>query len=472
MNGKWWLGMVSMLTALSASAFDLEAPFTDPLRTLPKIIETGDVLPGDTGHAPCPVNKDFALPLALSEAVDLALCNNPQIKATWAAIKVQAGQVGEARAAYLPTLSLTTSRMETRTTYPGLNTSTMETYGQMMYGTLAWRLFDFGGRAANRKSANSLLVAAIATHDASLQKTLATVVQSYFNAQTAKATLFSKEQDETIARKTLESAQRREDRGEVSRSDTLQAMTALAKAALEKSRAAGDYQKSLSVLVYAIGVSQQVQLILSDDIRDKGVPEVKDLASWLDIAKKEHPAIIAAQAQLESARQKIISTHAEGLPTVDVSANYYKNGYPGQGLSSTPSNVNTVGISVTIPLFEGFARTYKIRGAEAQAEQKEAELRDTENNILMEVVKAYADAVSSLQNLQASETLLNAAQESLNTSQRKYDKGAADILEILHTQAALADAQLERIRCVAEWRSARLSLLANAGLMGRDALQP
>ena len=90
----------------------------------------------------------------------------------------------------------------------------------------------------------------------------------------------------------------------------------------------------------------------------------------------------------------------------------------------------------------------------------------------MEVGKAYADAVSSLQNLQASETLLIAAQDSLNTSQRKYDKGAADILEMLHTQAALADAQQERIRCIAEWRSARLSLLANAGMMGREALLP
>ena len=472
MNGKLWLGMVSMLVALSASAFDLEAPFTDPLQTLPKVIETGDILPGDAGPVPCPVNKDFSLPLVLSEAVDMALCNNPQIKATWASIKIQAGLVGEARAAYLPTLSYTASRMRTRTTYPGFNDSTTKTYGHAMYSTLAWRLFDFGGRAANRESANSLLVAAIATHDASLQKTLASVVQSYFNAQTAKATLLSKVQAEMIARKTLESAQRREDRGDVSRSDTLQAMTALAKATLEKSRATGDYQKSLSVLINVIGVSQQIQIILSDDIRDKDAVAVKDLASWLDIAKKVHPAIIAAQAQLESAKQKITSTRAEGLPTVDVSANYNKNGYPGQGLSSTTTIVNTLGISVTIPLFEGLSRTYKIRGAEAQAEQKEADLQDTDNNIQMEVVKAYADAVSSLQNLQASETLLNAAQDSLNTSQRKYDKGAADILEMLHTQAALADAQQERIRCIAEWRSARLSLLANAGMMGREALLP
>jgi len=127
---------------------------------------------------------------------------------------------------------------------------------------------------------------------------------------------------------------------------------------------------------------------------------------------------------------------------------------------------------LTVPLFDGFSTTYKIRGAEAQVEQSEAQLLDTEHQILMEVVKAHADASASLLNLQASETLLAAAQDALGVSKRKFERGAADILEILNTQSALADAQQERIRSLAEWRSARLRLLANAGLMGRTSLEP
>jgi len=38
---------------------------------------------------------------------------------------------------------------------------------------------------------------------------------------------------------------------------------------------------------------------------------------------------------------------------------------------------------------------------------------------------------------------------------------------MLNAQTALADAELERIRALGEWRSARLRLLANAGEMGR-----
>ncbi|MGD0961814.1 MAG: TolC family protein, partial [Methylomonas sp.] len=109
--------------------------------------------------------------------------------------------------------------------------------------------------------------------------------------------------------------------------------------------------------------------------------------------------------------------------------------------------------------------------AQAQAEQSAAQLADTEQQTLMEVVKAYADATSSLQNLESSTALLKAAQEALDSSQRRYDKGAADILEMLNTQTALADAGQERIKTVAEWRSARLRLLASSGVLGRDRIE-
>jgi outer membrane protein len=459
-------------SALPASAFDLAAPFQDPLQILPSIIESGVTLPGDIMPMPCPANKDFATPLALNEAVDLALCNNPQIRAAWAGIKVQAGALGEARAAYLPTLTGTVNHLQTHTSYPGSIVGATNTEGKTIYATLAWRLFDFGGREANRESANDLLVAAIASHDATLQKNLSEVVQAYFDAQTAKASWQAKEKTEEIDQSTLDTAQRRETHGAASHSDVLQAKTALAKATLDKNRAAGSYQKALSVLVYTLGVPPQTRILLADDLKDSTQLDAKDLEAWLAIAEKSHPAILAARAQWESAKHKITSVRSDGLPTVDFSSNFYQNGYPGQGLAPTQSRQTTAGISLSIPFFDGFSRTYKIRGAEAQAEQKEAELQDTEHNTLMEVVKTYADAVSFLQNLQASETLLNAAQESLAASKRKYEKGAADILEILNTQAALADAMQERIHCLSDWRSARLRLLASAGVMGRAALNP
>jgi len=451
---------------------DVAAPFQDPLQTAPEVVEKGVTLPGDAAPVPCPVSKDFAKPLALIEAVDIALCNNAQIKAAWANIKVQAAAVGQARAAYLPTTSGTVSYLNDHTSYPGTNVNATSNNRHTVYGSLVWRLFDFGGREANREAANWSLTAALASHDAVLQNTLAGVIQAYFDAQTGKAAWQSKQQIEELAKSTLDTAKRREDKGEAGRSDTLQATTALARAALDKNRAMGDYRKAISVLVYAMGVPTHTALTLADDVEDVSGQAIKDLDEWLETAQQQHPAILATRAQLEAAKNKVMATRSAGLPTLDFAGYYYQNGRPGQGLTLTQTQERTLGVMLTVPLFDGFSTTYKIRGAEAQVEQSEAQLLDTEHQILMEVVKAHADASASLLNLQASETLLAAAQDALGVSKRKFEKDAADILEILNTQSALADAQQERIRSLAEWRSARLRLLANAGLMGRNAVEP
>ena len=444
----------------------------DPLRTLPPIIANGDTLPNDQSPVLCPVQKDFKEVLVLPEAIDIALCNNPQLRSTWVEIKYRAAQLGEARSTYLPTISATATDQKTRTNYPGtLYLPDSKVGGQSYTGTANLRLFDFGGRSASVKSANSLLTASIASHNAAIQKTLVDLIQCYFDAQTAKATWEAKKESTDFARSTLATANRKADHGAVSRSDVLQATTAFAKAALDTNRALGDYRRTLAMLVYTMGISPNTEVQIATDDHDQVKLKTRDLNEWFAITSESHPAILAARAQMESAKQQIVSTKSDGLPTLDFSYNYYQNGYPDQGLSAVNSHVSTLGVTLTIPIFEGYARTYKIRGAEAQAEQAEAQLLDTEHNILAEVVKAHADALSSLDNLESSESLLIIAKDSVESSERRYGKGAADIVELLTTQAALADAVQERIRCLSEWRSARLRLLASAGLMGRDLLR-
>jgi len=465
-----FLAAVMLVSARDASAIDFPDVIADPLLARPPKLGTGIMLPDDEMPLSCPVSKDFTSSLALGEAVDIALCNNPQIKMAWAAIKVQSAAVGEARAAYLPTVSATVNRLRNHTTYPGSDVASTSMEGTTIYGSLSWRLFDFGGRAANRISANKLLDAALTSHDATLQKTLAAIVQTYFEAMTAQAALTAKNETVRIAEATLNAVNKREAKGVSSQNDTLQANTALAREALGQQRAQGDYRKALAVLVQLMGMPANTQVILPDVTDDLSADAAKSLDLWLADAEQRHPAILAARAQRDAAGDRVVVARSEGLPTVDFTANYYENGYPGQGLQSTKTQVSTVGFTLTIPVFDGFSRTYKIRGAQAQVEQREAELQDTEHQVLAEIVKAHADAVSSLGNLQSSDALLKAAQASLASSMRRYDKGAADVLELLNAQSALAEARQERVRCIDEWRSARLRLMANAGALDRASI--
>lgn len=464
-------------TTVAAGPIDsLRAAWSDPLATRPAVLDHGHPLPGDESILGCSATSLGDVPLSLERAVDLALCTNPKVKNTWLGIKVQAAALGMVEAAYLPTVSANLGRERSATGYPDSPAPASTVSGNTAYASLNWRLFDFGGRAAERESANLLLVSAIETHDAMLQKVMEDTIQAYFDAQSARATWQAKEEGEHIASATLASAQRREGHGALAHGDTLQAAAAHAHTSLDRNRALGDYLKACAVLVYMMGIPPDSEILLADidPVVDASplMPHYSrvDLAAWLEEVRRTHPSIMAARSQWDAARATLRSTQASGRPTIDFAANYYRNGYPNQSISGVGSHVRTVGVSISFPIFSGFSYTYKVRQAAALAEQRETNVLETEHDILTDLVKAYSDARSALESLDASALLLAAAQEALVSSQRKYDRGATDITEILNAQKELSDAKNERVRAINDWRSARLRLMAAAGQLGRKQL--
>ena len=474
-NAKAWCCVPAILIPVLVSpAVALAVPdiLKDPLGAQPTRLHMGALLP-DGSFIASPSTADLSQTLELESAIDIALCNNPQIRSAWAAIKIQAGVLGEARAAYLPSMKVSISRLGNWTSNSTL-TGEADSFrlGNQVYGSLTWRLLDFGERRANNKAASLLLLAALAAHDASLQKTMAGVIQAYFDAMTAQSQYISRKKMADIAERVHAATKRREERGAAPLSDTLQALTALARARVNESRAQGDFNKSLSLLGQAMGLAPGTVLLLPQRLELYRVDDVKELKSWLRKAEEQHPAIRQARAKLASDKAKISVVRSEGLPSLDATAYISMNGYPNQGLSFNNQSVKVAGVTLNLPIFEGFGRTYKILGAKAQVEQSDAQLQDTTNQVLTEVVKAHADALTSLGTLRATDRLMEAATLGLRSSLRRYERHAADILEVLNSQSSLADAEQERIRAVAEWRSARLRLLANSGLLGlADLLQ-
>lgn len=464
--------LAALLLFLPSLARSFEIPyfFTDPLRTLPDVVNKGVVLPGDTSPFPGQTQKDFSRQLTLAESVDLALSNNQKVKSAWADIKLQAASLGEAYSAYLPTINVFLNWTKDEIRYSDSRYTSIDMNRYTIQASSTWKIADFGGRAANRRSAEFLLAASVASHDAALQEALGGVIQAYFGAVTANAALKAKTIDEQIAKDTLNSAKVREAKGVVSQSDTLRAATALAKATLEMNRAHGDYKKAVAVLGHYLGLTGYTEISLPHELDSHGEAENKELRFWLDKAISTHPSIVAARKQLDAAKQQVTVAKSSGMPSINFNANYYQNTRPGEAVTPSGARETTLTAALSIPIFDGFGSTYKLRGAQAQMEQKASSLADMEQQIAMTIVKAHADASSALKNLESSSDLLRSAQNALIVSQRKYEKGAADITELLSTQSALADAWQERVRCLAEWHSARLQLLTSAGQMGRFAV--
>lgn len=450
--------------------------WADPLRSEPDVLTQGARQPGGETPLACPPMPSADLPLSLMDAVQLALCGNPRVQQAWVAIKTQAAALGQARSSYLPKLNASVRHLSDTTwaitrTDGGDQTSSTERRGVSTSVTLVWRLLDFGARGSNVEAANDLLAAALAAHDAALQQTMAAVIQAYFDVQAAQASLTGRQKSLEVAGSTFDAARRKETAGPGSTSETLQAQTAKVRATLELVRAEGSLAQAKVVLANAMSVRTDTEIRLPA-LEAPETPQLgQALGAWLDEAQAQHPSIAAARKQEAAARAQADAVRADGLPSLDVVASYYRNGRPEQGLSGVPTRERQIGVVVNIPLFEGFERTYRVRIAQAQIEQRKAELRDVEQRVAMEVAQGYAAVTAALRGLEESELLLQTATASQASSQRRYAHGVADVLEVLNTQQAQADAQQQRTRSLADWYSARLRMATAVGKLGMEELE-
>ncbi|WP_366887859.1 TolC family protein, partial [Streptomyces sp. NPDC005476] len=127
---------------------------------------------------------------------------------------------------------------------------------------------------------------------------------------------------------------------------------------------------------------------------------------------------------------------------------------------------NSIGIQISIPLFEGFASGYRIAEAKAQADAQEADVRNTELQVSLDVWKSYQSLQTDTANLDNSQHLLDTALHSLDIARGRYKAGVGTFTDLLNAQSALADARRQRVLAVSKWRTARLKLAESLGRLG------
>nr|WP_183379069.1 MULTISPECIES: TolC family protein [unclassified Herbaspirillum] len=420
-----------------------------------------------------PVGK----PLTLKEAIERSLCNNPKTREAWATVKIQTANVGIAKAAYLPTVSSTWQaiRDNSRTTISGFpDLSSRQTASERSASvSLSWLLYDFGGRSAALNNASELLAAAQANHEAALQSTFMTAAKDFYAAQAAYGGLIAANDIEQSAKDSFKAASGRVDKGVAPISDQLQAQTVYAQAVFSRTKAEGDWEVALGTLMSDLDLDPNLPIDLPDVT--EGVVTPSEFRQSLDDlildAKQTHPNVRAAQAQLNAALEKVRQVVAEGLPQVSMTGKYSWNNQPvspslGQpGLPSTASD-RYIGVQLTMPIFEGFARTYQVRQAEAQAELARATLEEARQKVGLDVWSSEHALRTATENVGNSATLLDIAQRSFDASLHRYLAGVGNILELLNSQAALAGAKKQRIQSLTDWRTARLQLAATLGKLG------
>ncbi|CAB3746095.1 TolC family protein [Paraburkholderia humisilvae] len=464
--------LVTVTTPLTAGAFD--------------VFRTEGGIPPTAGGSivPSPAFCQFGTPgnpLQLHEAVERALCDNPKTRQAWADVKAQAAAVGVARAAYLPNITgnwqgVRDDSVTDVENHPNLSSASLSTIRTESV-SLTWTLYDFGARSAALANAVALLEGARATQDATLQTTFIDVTKDYYAAQAASGALTAARDVERMANDSLMAAQVRVEKGMAPISDALQAQTAHEQAEINVIKSEGTLQTALGTLANDMDLLPNSPIVLP--AVDTGTQPDEAFSDSIDdlieLTRRTHPSVLAAQSKLDAAESKVAQTRAEGLPTFSLVSKYSRNNQPaslGLGITEFPATGREwyVGFQLSIPFFEGFGRIYQVRQAEAQVELQRETVNEARQQAALDVWTAYQALRTSMDTLKKDAALLDIAQRSFFVSQRRYKGGVGNILELLSAQTTLANAEQQRIQGLTDWRAARLHLAGSLGRLGFDDL--
>lgn len=460
------------------SGFALAEETSDPFNTeamlppKPALHQDGAV--GDPCAEPMPKDTLNRVPgqklLGLLDVVNLALCNNPQTRVAWASSRVQAAQVGVSKASYLPTAALSataTHNLSGSTTGVNLSRSTTSVDQSNIDVTLSYLLYDFGSRAANLENARQLLAAASATQDSTVQAVFLAAVQAFYQAQATYAALDAALESERAAKESFAAAEARYNAGSATPADKLQAQTAYSQATLNRITIEGNQKNAQGALANVLGLdaNRNVSLATANTMAIPNSFE-GDINALIEEARQRRPDLQAAASQVKAAEASADAARAAGRPSISLTAS--ANQYNIAGINSHGS---LVGINLSVPIFSGYATTYRVRAAEAQVDVRNGQLEQLRLQVALDVWTAYQHLTTATQSLRTTADLLNSAEQSARVALGRYKAGVGSILDVLNAQSALASARQQRIQSTFDWNINRATLAQAMGSLDASLLQ-
>jgi outer membrane protein TolC len=153
-------------------------------------------------------------------------------------------------------------------------------------------------------------------------------------------------------------------------------------------------------------------------------------------------------------------------PTVALSSNYTRISQSNKfnffgGAKWFPSS--SIGLNVSIPIFDGFARAARIEQARLRLQQTENDIENLKNTINRDVSQGLNDYRTALQTLDNQKRNVDLAQLVYNQAKLKYEQGLGSTLEITSAQNDLNIAQSNYILALYDAINAKVDFLKATG---------
>jgi outer membrane protein TolC len=383
----------------------------------------------------------------------------PELRASRAAVEAAQGRVDQARVALRPTVSVSATAGVGSTPQRACTGDPTMTCGGFfdpsastgLGAQASWRIWDFGQTRVNIRAAELSAEAAAATIGTSTLDIRTNVEVAYLEAvarqrlvAVAEATVKSEEIHLDQARKFV-AAQAK---------DPIEVAQAQSRAANARSTLA-QTQSSLAIALANLRAAIGWLDAARSPVPDPSWPtppdqEPPNLATLVETSRQHRPELVQLEKQIGAAEANLTAAEYERRPTLSAVASTQW----GPDTSDwTPEPSWSAGITLSWQLFDGGRSRADQRVARANVTSAQAQRDAVLVSLTAQLELARAQIVANRVNVEASNEAVTAARAQLKLAEARYTQGLGSQIELADAQTAVTTAEGNLVQ--AQWQLAQ-----------------
>lgn len=422
------------------------------------------------GRGPgAPVRSAPPLRLGLEEAVRRAVTLNDEVLIARAEEARVRGLETEVRSRSLPELTADfgyTRNIQRPVIFfnaeEGVQQVSIGNDNEYAFGlTLRQPLIDFSLGPARRAAGLSRRSTAATVEAARTSVALAARVD-YYTVLLDEALLDVQERALAQARDRLAEVEQRHRAGTASDFDLLTAQVEVDNIRPELIEARNRLEQDRDGLKRTLALPLDRELVLTDSLRPmpEGVPEAP-----VEQALAERADVDAQRIRVDLQQANLDAEEGGAWPSFDLVANFSRRASSDEFLPAERDYTQSAsaGISMSLPIFDGRARSGRVQQAEAARDRERYRLERLEADVRLEVQQAERALAAARERVAASEANVTRAERALEIAQTRFQNGLSTQVELNDAELAATRARTNHARALYDVHVARARLMAAIG---------
>ena len=401
--------------------------------------------------------------LSLNDCINIAIENNPSIKASIYNEEIYKSEIGQAWANYFPSISLGFEVSRSGNKYSHTNNLP---YGyRSMYTTMGYvpsvsadmLLFDFGKTKASADMAKNLYKASKEDTKENINTVIYDIKETYYNILFADAQIKVYEDTVKDYQLQLQQAWSFYKLGKKAKIDVVTAEYNLGKAKLNLVKAKNIKEVALAQLSQIMGVPEYTNYELTDELTINMFNITADDA--IKKAMKVRPELISAENTVKAAKMNLRAAKREFTPDLGLYGSY-SNGI-GNDYNLRSSQI---GVGLNYSAFNILKTSKQISQARAEYEKSKAEFDNTKDNVYLNVKKAYLGLQTDKEAIVIAKLALDQAKEQYRQVTGRYKAGVGDAIELKDGENTYLNARLDFYNALLNYNVSAANLEKEIGI--------